>query len=162
MLILASQRKARNEPLRTFCCWTLWICRKSKEEPGGGGRKITRIYFVSRMLPPHSTDITLILCCPCVCLWLDSMFYSAQKSCKVGMWSLCVWKVPNVSEAVGYQVRKSLSVWRPAQPVSFQAPTQPIFCLFYLLGEETSPTISLAPPFRVGWTLYVFYFYVCI
>lgn len=161
MLILAFQERLIMNCYVLSAAGLYGSAGRAKRAWGWGEKNHKNIFcFPNAPFPRYWYNIDPLL--SYVCLWLDSMFYSAQKSCKVGMWSLCAWKVPNASEAVGYQVRKSLSVWRPAQPVSLQAPTQPIFCLFYLLGEETSPTISLAPPFRVGWTLYVFYLYVCI
>lgn len=69
--------------------------------------------------------------------------------------SLCAWEVPNASEAAGYQVGVYLS--GDLHSLSqFRLLLNRFFCLFYLLGEETKPTISLAPPFRVGRTVYIF------
>lgn len=61
--------------------------------------------------------------------------------------SLCL-EVSKAFEGADYQLSTSLSAWRPAQPISFQAPTQPIFCLFYLLRDQ--PHHFMAPPFKAG------------
>lgn len=54
----------------------------------------------------------------------------------------------------------SLSALRPAQPISFWAPTQPIFCLFYP-RTETNPTISWRHPFKLA-DLCAFFTYMCV
>lgn len=156
ILILASPRKVFIRSLSLYH-WTVGLQDEHRSSWGVGGKHHSK-YFISWMLPPPGTNRTLILCCHCG-FWLHGL-QCTEISPRGRVVSLCAWKVLKAFEAVDYQLNMSLSAWRPAQPISFQAPTQPIFCLFYLL-TETNPTISWRHPFKLA-DLCIFFTYMCV